>query len=1060
MHIMAILMPVMPPARAQARAGEGEAGMFAFLVNISLKARLLVIVLFAGAMVYGGISLGTLPIDVLPDLNKGLVTIVTEAPGLAPEEVEVQVSARIEAAMAGASGVTRVRSSSTTGLSIVFVEFGWDGNVYVDRQIVTERLAPVQMELQAGVRPALAPISSYMGEIMLVAISSTTLSPMDLRELADWTVAQRLKAVPGVSRVVPIGGLVKEYRVTLDMLRMSQLGVTIDQLRLALEAFGSNAGGGVVNQGNQEFLIRNLARTQSLEDLRNIVVDHRLGQPVLLRQFADVSFQPKQRRGSAGLMGNEAVVVSVMKQPQADTVVLTAEIERVLGELQRTMPPGTVVDEYLFRQSDFIHAAVGNLEQVLTEAIIAVAVVLFLFLFNVRTTAISLVAIPVSVLTTFIVLRWMGLTINTMTLGGLAIAIGELVDDAVVDVENIFRRLRENAQKALPAPTIEVIAAASQEVRSSIVYSTAIIVLVFVPLFALPGIEGRLFAPLGIAYIVSILASLLVSITLTPVLCSYLLPHTRGIEERDNGLVRRLKAANARLLHWVLRHPLPILSSIAVAVVIAAAIVPTLPRSFLPRFNEGALVITMLLEPGVSLDESSRIAATAEKLLETIPEAVKVGRRTGRSEADEHALGVNVTELELELRRSARPLAAIMADVRARLGGLPGSFSISQPIALRIDHMLTGVSAQIVMKIFGPDLDTLRTIGRDVESWLKTIPGLTDVNIERQVPVPQIQVQFDPDRALLYGVQPGELARRISQLTNGEEITEIIDGIKHFDLVVRLGDADRSTAQLGAVLIDTPAGQVPLSSLARVSETSGPNEILRENNQRRILVTANADGTANNLVSGEIGEMMRNIKIPPGYFIAFEGVFAEQARSTLRLAGLSLISLLLVFSILYARFKSMLLASIIMANVPLALIGSVLALKISGVELSIAAIVGFVTLAGISTRNGILKINHYIHLMEHEGEHFGEHLIVRGANERLVPVLMTATSAIVALIPLMLGASDAGKEILHPVAVVIFGGLMSATILDTVLTPLLFQRFAPTALDQLALPAGTQLGRV
>ncbi|QFR32699.1 efflux RND transporter permease subunit [Ancylobacter sp. TS-1] len=1023
--------------------------MFAFLVNISLRARLLVIVLFAGGMVYGGVSLTNLPIDVLPDLNKGLVTIVTEAPGLAPEEIEVQVSARIEAAMAGASGVTRVRSSSTTGLSIVFVEFGWDGNIYTDRQIVAERLAPVQLELPAGVRPIMAPISSYMGEIMLVAVSSSTLSPMDLRELADWTVGQRLKSVPGVSRIVPIGGLVKEYRVTLDMLRMSQLQVSIDQLRRALEAFGSNTGGGVVNQGDQEFLIRNVSRTQSLEDLRNIVVDHRLGQPVLLRQFAEVSFQPKQRRGSAGLEGSEAVVISVQKQPQADTVKLTHEIEQVLADLQRSMPPGTVVNEYLFRQSDFIHAAVGNLEQVLTEAIVAVAIILFLFLFNVRTTTISLVAIPVSVLTTFIVLRWLGLTINTMTLGGLAIAIGELVDDAVVDVENIFRRLRENAQKAVPLPSIEVIAAASQEVRSSIVYSTAIIVLVFVPLFALPGIEGRLFVPLGIAYIVSILASLVVSITLTPVLCSFLLPNTRGIDHQDNVLVRVLKRGNARLLHWVLGHPVPILSCILAAVVVAAAVVPTLPRSFLPRFNEGALVITMMLEPGISLDESSRIAATAEKLLQAVPEAVKVGRRTGRSEADEHALGVNVTELELELRRDMRALPAIMADVRERLGGLPGSFSISQPIALRIDHILTGVSAQVVMKIFGPDLDTLRTIGRDVEAWLKTIPGLADVNIERQVPVPQIQVHFDPDRALLYGVQPGELTQRIAQLTNGEEITEVIDGLKHFDLVVRLSEADRSTAQLGAMLIDTPAGQVPLSTIARVSETSGPNEILRENNQRRILVTANGDGTADNLVAGEIGDMMQNLKLPPGYFIVFEGVFAEQARSTLRLAGLSTISFLLVFSILYARFKSALLAGIIMANVPLALIGSVIALKISGVELSIAAIVGFVTLAGISTRNGILKINHYIHLMSHEGEVFGEKLIVRGANERLVPVLMTAASAVVALVPLLLGAHEPGKEILHPVAVVIFGGLMSATLLDTVLTPLLFQRFAPRVLDKL-----------
>lgn len=1030
--------------------------MFASLVNISLRARLLVLVAAAAAMIYGGAALHHLPIDVLPDLSKGLVTILTEVPGLAPEEVETQITARIETALMGASGVTRVRSSSTTGLSVVHVEFDWDTDIYVDRQIVAERLGPVQLELPAGVRPIMAPISSQMGEIMLVALSSSTLSPMDLRELADWTVAQRLKAIPGISRVVTIGGLAKEYRVTLDILRMSQLGVSINEVRQALQAFGSNTGGGVVNQGVQEFLIRNLSRTQSLEDIRNVVVDHRLGQPVLLRQFADVSFQPKQRRGDAGFAGGAAVVISVNKQPQADTLALTAEVEKVLDDLQRTMPEGTRVNDYLFRQSDFIRSAVGNLGQVFTEASILVAAVLFLFLLNVRTTLISLVAIPVSVLTTFIVLRWMGMTINTMTLGGLAIAIGELVDDAVVDVENIFRRLRENRALAAPRRSLQVIADASQEVRSSIVCSTAIIVLVFVPLFALPGIEGRLFVPMGVAYIVSILVSLLISITLTPVLCSYLLPNAKGVLGRDSLLVQKIKRANTRLLSWVLDHQFPVLAAIVAAVVVAAALVPSLPRTFLPRFNEGALVITMVLEPGISLEESSRIAATAERLLQSIPEAAKVGRRTGRSEADEHALGVNVTEIELELAAKDRPLAAVMADVRARLGGLPGSFSISQPIAFRIDRILTGTAAQIVFKIFGNDLNTLRNIGRDVEARLKAMPGLTDVAIERQVPVPQIQIQFDSGRALLYGVQPGEFTGRLAQLTNGEEVTEIVDGSKRFDLVIRLSDEARSAHQLGAMLIDTPAGQVPVSTIARVSEQTGPSVIQRENNLRRILVTANGDGSNPNLVSGEIAAMLRDIRLPPGYFIAFEGVYAEQSRSALRMGGLALISVLLIFSILYARFKSVMLAAIVMANVPLALIGSVLALKLTGIELSLASIVGFVTLAGISTRNGILKINHYINLMAHEGESFGRGLILRGANERLVPVLMTASAAAAALVPLLLGGDEAGKEILHPVAVVIFGGLLSATLLDTVLTPLLFQRFAPAVLGRIMpAPAAT-----
>ena len=1024
--------------------------MFQFLVNISLRLRLLVVVLVAAAMIYGGSALRDLPIDVLPDLNKGLVTILTEAPGLAPEEVESLVTYPIESAMNGANGVTRVRSVSSTGLSIIYVEFEWDTNIYVDRQIVAERLGPVQLDLPSGVQPLIAPISSLMGEIMLVAMSSSTVSPMDLREIADWVVAPRLKAVPGVSRVVAIGGLVKEYRVTIDNLRMSQLKVSFNDVRTALEAFGANTGGGFVNQGSQEFLIRNLARTQSLEDLRNLVIDDRHDQPILLRQVADVSFEPKQRRGDAGYMKGPAVIVSIQKQPQADTVVLTDAVEAVLNDLQKTMPPGTRINQSLFRQADFIHASVDNLKEVLTEAIVVVAAILFLFLFNVRTTAISLIAIPVSVLTTFIVMRWLGMTVNTMTLGGLAIAIGELVDDAVVDVENIFRRLRENRRRERPRPALEVIAAASQEVRSSIVYSTLIIALVFVPLFTLPGIEGRLFAPLGVAYIVSILASLITSITLTPVLCSYLLPQMKRLAEGESVVVRFAKRINTWLLNRALDRPRIVLSTIAVAVLIASSMVLSLPRAFLPPFNEGTLTITMTLEPGISLDESSGIANTVEKILLGVPEVVTVGHRTGRSEADEHANGVHVSEIEVALRRSSRPLNDVLADIRGRLGGIPAVFNIGQPISHRlIDHILSGVAAEIVIKVFGNDLDQLRTIARDVESKMKSIQGLTDVAIERQVPVPQIQIQSDPARALLYGVRPGELARRLAQLTNGDTVTQIVDGIKRFDLVVRLADNNRTVDQLGTMLIDTPSGNVPVSTVARVSESSGPNQVLRENNQRRIVVTANGDGSNSNQIVQSINEMMASMRLPAGYFMTFEGVYAEQTRSTLRVGGLAFISLSLVFVILYMRYRSAALAGIIMANVPLALIGSVMAIRFAHLDLSIATIVGFVTLTGISTRNGILKMSHYINLMLHEGETFGRGLIIRGANERLVPVLMTASSAIVALIPLLFAGQDAGKEILHPVAVVIFGGLLSSTALDMLLTPLLFQRFAPKALERL-----------
>jgi heavy-metal exporter, HME family len=1032
--------------------------MFAFLVGASLRSRVLVVVVVAALMILGGAVLQNLPIDVLPSLDKGLVTILSEAPGLAPEEVEALVSNPIETAMNGASGVTRVRSISSTGLSVVYVEFDWGTDPYRNRQIVTERLAPVQLELPPGVQPLLAPLSSLMGEIMLVAMSGEGVDPMKLRDLADWVVARRLKAIPGVSRVVPIGGLVRQYRVTPDMLRMTQLHVTEAELERALALFGSNSGGGFVQQNAQEFLIRNVARTQNLDDLRNLVIDQRDGQPILLRQIAQVSFEPRQRRGDAGFMAAPAVVLSVQKQPDADTVTLTHKVELALAELQLSMPTGVKVGDILFRQADFIESSVQNVEQVLVEAIAVVAVILFLFLFNARTTIISLTAIPVSVLITFVVFRLVGFSINTMTLGGLAIAIGELVDDAVVDVENIFRRLKQNRRRARPRPAIEVIAGASQEVRSGIVYSTMIIVLVFVPLFTIPGIEGRIFAPLGIAYIISILASLLTSITLTPVMCSYLLPRMRQLAETESVVVRLLKRANARVLAAVLDRPAPVLIAIAAAVTLAAAMVPTLPRAVLPPFNEGSLVIEMVLNPGISLDESARMASAVERILLQVPEVVKVGRRTGRAEADEHALGVNQTDIEVDLKRSKRPLKLILLDIRARLAGIPAAFNIGQPITHRlVEHILTGVAAEIVIKVFGNDLDTIRGIAGDVERRLRSVPGLTDIAVEKQVPVPQLRLQADPGRALLYGVKPGELVQLLAHLTNGNVVSEIIDGIRRYDVVVRLSDRDRSVQELKNLMLDTPSGQVPLSMVANIIETNGPNEIMRENGQRRILVTANGDGSHNNLIAAEVQRLVQNLKLPTGYFATFEGIYAEQTRSALRLGGLGLASLSLIFAILYTRYRSAALALIIMANVPLALIGSVIALKVTHVELSIASMIGFVTLTGISTRNGILKVSHYINLVLREGEHFGRELIIRGSQERLVPVLMTATSAGMALVPLLLEVGQSGKEILHPVAVVIFGGLISATALDSVLTPLLFYRFGLRPLERLL--AGQPIGR-
>lgn len=1033
--------------------------MFRFLVSASLRSRL--IVLFAALIVtgYGLVVQYWLPVDVFPDLNKGLVTIVTEAPGLAPQEVETIVATPIEAAIRGATGMTRLRSTSSTGLSVIYAEFDWGVDVYRARQVVAERLAIVQATLPADAQPHLMPISSYMGEVLLFAMSSENADPMVVRELADWVVAPRLQAIPGVSRVVPIGGLVRQYRVTPNLLKLNHLGLTLQDVEQAIASFGSNSGGGVVDQRSQEYLIRNIGRTQNLEDLRNVTVDLRDGQPILLRHVAEVSFLPKQRRGEAGFMGNLAVILSIQKQPSADTLVLTRLVEEALVEMSSSMPEGVELNHVVFRQADFIEASIRNVRDVLIEAIVAVTIILFLFLANTRTTVISLVAIPTSVLMTFIVFHWLGMTLNTMTLGGLAIAIGELVDDAIVDVENIYRRLTENRKLATPRPSLQVIIDASQEVRSGIVYSTMVIILVFLPIFAIPGLEGRLFAPLGIAYITSILASLLVSITITPVLCSFMLPRMRRLAHGESWLVRRLKLINGRALNRVFDSPKPIFIGVISAVFLAASLVPTIPRAFLPPFNEGSLLIELMLEPGISLEDSARVGRVAERLLLEIPEIKSVGRRTGRSESDEHALGVHVNEFEVVVGLDGRRMATVMREVRSRLAGLPGDVAVGQPISHRlIDHVLTGTPSEIAIKVFGDDLTTLRTLAKDIKARLETVSGIVDLKVEKLVPVPQIQIRVDPVKAQLYGTHPGTLITQLAHMTNGIKVSQIIDGVRYFDVVMRLDDPRRDSRSLTSMLIDTPSGRVPLSYVATVEETNGPNEVQRENGRRRILVTANGDGGNNNQLAAEIRDILANATMPTGYFVTFEGIYAEQLKSSLRLLGLALISLALIFAVLYTRYRSTLLALIIMTNVPLALIGSVLALKLTGLELSVASMVGFITLTGISTRNGILKVSHFINLVLHEGEQFGRDLIIRGSQERLVPVLMTATCAGFGLLPLLLQPFEPGKEILFPVAVTIFGGLLTATFLDALLTPLLVLRFGRKAIERLV--TQTQEGRI
>jgi CzcA family heavy metal efflux pump len=1022
--------------------------MFNWIVRYSLHNRLLVLAVAALLMVYGALTAWRTPIDVFPDLNKPLVTVLTEAGGMAPEEVEQLVTFPIETALNGMPGVTRVRSTSGVGLSVLYAEFDWGTDIYRNRQLVAERLALVREQLPEGITPVMGPVSSIMGEIMLIALplettaDSTGAGPMQAREFADFVLRPRLLSIPGVSQVIPIGGDVRQLRVEPDTAKMAQVGVSLTQIEQALRGFAGNAGGGFIDLNSREYLIRHLGRTNRVDHLAGLAVAWKDGRPVLLEQVARVSYAAGLKRGDAGYNGVPAVVISVQKQPAADTVKLTADIEAALAELKQGLPAGLATPRVLFRQADFIKSSIGNVVEALRDGAIMVAIVLFAFLLSMRTTLISLVAIPLSLAVTALVFHWLGQSINVMTLGGLAIAIGELVDDAVVGVENILRRLRQNRAAAQPLPVFDVVERASVEVRSGILYATIIVVLVFVPLFALPGIEGRLFSPLGIAYIVSILASMGVSMTVTPVLCYYLLPGMKRLDHGDSPLVAWLKRQDARLLAWSFPCVRLLIGAAAVAVIAAAASVPFFPRLFLPPFNEGSLVLSLMLNPGTSLAEANRIGAVAEGLIREVPEVAQVGRRTGRAELDEHAEGVHSAEIDVDLKRvddaRARDREAVMAEIRTKLAVLPAQVAIGQPISHRLDHLLSGVRAQIALKIYGDDTDTLRGLAEQMRARLAGVRGLVDLTVEKQVLIPQITVRLDHRKAAQVGLTPGEAIRLLQALTDGAHGAQIVDGARRYELVLRLPDAQRSPQDLARTLIDTPAGRLPVSAIAAVEETDGPNQIGRENGRRRIVVYANTDGSDMGRVIADIRAAIAQTSLPSGTFVSLEGQFQAQEQATQLIIGLSLVSLALIFLVLYSRYQSAVLAGIIMANIPLALIGSVVAMWIAGVSLSVASMVGFITLTGIATRNGILKISHYINLCRFEGETFSQAMIVRGSLERLTPVLMTALVAAFALTPLLLAADAPGKEILHPVAVVIFGGLVSSTVLDTLLTPLLY----------------------
>ena len=1029
--------------------------MFTWLLDFSLKNRMMVILLSLIAMGYGLFTLSKMPVDVFPDLNKPTVTIMTEAGGMASEEVEQLITFPLETAMNGLPGVEAIRSVSSAGLSFIYVTFDWSVDIYRARQMVSERLSSMEGAIPDGIVSRMGPISSIMGEIMQIAIpiDESRISSMQVREYADWVLRPRLMAIPGVAQVIPIGGQVRQFQVQPNTRRMAELGLSILQLEDALRGYSANTSGGFLESNNREYLIRHIGRTSSLEDLKNIAVSSRNGQPILLKQVADVTFAPAVRRGDAGYEGGPAVILGVQKQPSADTVELTKKIEAAISELKQGLPVGMNTPKVTFRQASFIDASISTLEGKLIGASIFVAIVLYLFLGTIRPVIISLTAIPVSILLTALVFKYFGLSINTMTLGGLAIAIGGLVDDAVVDVENVIRRLRENLDrdKVNQLSPLAIVRAASLEVRTGIIYATAIIVLVFIPLFALPGIEGRLFVPLGIAFIVSTLASLLVSVTITPVLCFYLLPSMKSLGDHDTKIVAWLKSHYKVQLSRLLAAPKKPLVYAFASVLLAGASIPFMASSFLPPFNEGTLLIGLRLNPGVSLSESASVASQAEKLVRQVPEVTYVGRRSGRAELDEHAEGVHVSELDVGIKPAGeldRSMAEIQADIRSRLVNLPAAIAIGQPISHRIDHMLSGVRSQIAIKIFGDDLDQLRSQADLLRSKLAGIEGLVDLEIEKQVLAPQIKVRIDYDRTAQYGISASQVMSSLQGMVEGERISQIIEGNRRFALVIKLPDSARNFEGLADILIDTPNGKIPLSKIATIEDGDGPNQISRDGGKRRIVLSANTSKRALSDVVADIRSVLANQSLPEGYFITLDGQFKAQEEASKLIGLLSVGSLLLIFAVLNSRYRSAQLSLMIMLNIPLAMVGAVIGLWISGQPLSIAALIGFITLAGISVRNGILKISHYLNLMQSEGEVFDLSMIMRGSIERLSPVLMTALVTAFALAPLLFEAERPGTEILHPVAVVIFSGLISSTLLDTFLTPAIFWLYGKKASEK------------
>ena len=1013
------------------------------IIKFSLDNRLAIIVLSGLILIYGMIVLMRTEVDIFPDLNAPTVVVMTEAPGMAPEEIETTITYPVETAVNGASGVRRVRSSSTPGFSVVWVEFGWDTDVYLARQIVSEKLTQLEGTFPPGAgSPTLGPQSSILGEIMIIGLTADSVTTqMDLRTLADREVAPRLLSLPGVASVSVIGGDAKEFQILLCPAKMQRFGVTLTDVRDAVTGMNSNAAGGVLYDYGNEYIIKGDITTNDVTAIANTVIISDPSRIVRLSDIAEVAARPQEPRlGAASVNASPAVLITVTKQPGAGTIELTEKIDAKLADLQRTFPDDVKVNTDIFRQSDFIARSIGNLQESLFVGAIFVIIVLFFFLMNLRTTLISLIALPLSIIVTIIALHFMGLTINTMSLGGIAIAIGSLVDDAIVDVENVYKRLRQNLKAG--RPIVQVVYEASKEVRMPIFNSSLIIIASFLPLFFLQGIEGRMLIPLGISFVVSLIASTIVALTVTPVMCTYLLGDKRIASqlEKEPWLSRKLSQWYHRALEASMSHIKPILIGVSLLFVVCIGIFFTLGRSFLPPFNEGSLTINVSTLPGISLDNSDRLGREAEKIILSMPEITTVARKTGRAELDEHSLGVNVSEIEapytLDHGRSRKEM---VADLRHKLSHLPGvNIEIGQPISHRIDAMLSGTEAQIAIKLFGDDLTKLFALGNKIKAVAAEVPGVVDANIEQQMERPQLDIRPRRDMLAYYGIPMSQFADFIRVALAGETVSQIYEKGRPFDLVLKMeSDARGSIDQVASLMIDSPKGKIPLSAVADVRSTAGPNSINRENVSRRIVISANVEGRD---LRGVVNDIMREvdeeIDLPEGYYVNYGGQFESEASASRTLLIVSLLALVIIFLLLYGQYHNAVQSGIILLNMPLALIGGILILRLTSGEMNIPAIIGFISLMGIATRNGMLLMSRYDTLRQ-EGQGLMER-VLHGSADRLNPILMTALSSALALIPLAVNGHQPGNEIQSPLAIVILGGLLSSTLLNIFVVPIMY----------------------